>query len=144
MTKNYFIDPEQFGDMVKDYYAGKDNIEEISKQFLLIAQRAVSHPRWIGYCHDMKNDLVSAAVMKMLSALTGGNMKRSRKIFNYCTAITFNAFKDHMMMHHYKQEYIKGKVLSEEGNDVFTETTGYKAFVNGYVKKYGIKSEKVD
>jgi DNA-directed RNA polymerase specialized sigma24 family protein len=67
--------------------------EELGKMLLEIATRFTNRPNWVGYPHEMKNDLISEAVLRMISQIHKFDITRDKpNPFAYFSQICFHKY----------------------------------------------------
>lgn len=79
--------------------------EEMGRMLMIITQRISNHSFFRNYTKELKEDMQSYAIEKMLSGMKNFNFKYTN-VFAYFTKTCFNAFKTQLSKH-YKQVNLK-------------------------------------
>jgi len=90
--KTYYVEPKRFLQLLKEYYASDDLIDELAESTSKIAIGLSYSPNFINYSY--KDEMIGDAVVKMIAAVKNKkfNLEATSNPFSYFTTIAYHAF----------------------------------------------------
>lgn len=91
--------------------------EQVCNYFRMIATHLLGSPRYRGYPKSLKEDLVSAALVKCIKNIHNFKPERADTCFNYYTRCTEHAFWE-VLGKHYRQINIQRQLIVEYADQI--------------------------
>ena len=112
--------------------------EELGAMFIKLAERMTLKKQFVRYSQEIKNDLISNALVSLTKGWDKFDPEKSSNPFAFFSSITFNAFLQHLNAY-YRQKNIKNELTmldpdGEHNNDMVDYYYRYE------VKDAGIKN----
>jgi len=93
--------------------------EELGKMFMELAKKLTNHSCFRNYNWDMKQELMSYGLYKLVKGIKNYNFKFTNA-FAYCTSALFNSYRT-VCSSHYKYINIKREALQEYMTEIECE-----------------------
>jgi DNA-directed RNA polymerase specialized sigma24 family protein len=132
--ENYYVDPTEFKESLRRYYATDVLTDDLAENIKKIAYGLSYNSSFINYTY--KDDMIGDSLIKMYSALKGKKYKFSADSnpFSYFTTIAFNAFVNRIKKekrHHEAERNYRDRVYE----DLMTDPKSGSSSI--YVKPMG-------
>ena len=90
--KAYYVNPQVFLQLLKDYYESDDMVDELAESVYKITVGLSYSPNFINYSY--KDEMIGDAVVKMVAAVKNKKFKidSPSNPFSYFTTIAYHAF----------------------------------------------------
>ena len=154
-SKNY-VDGIKLSDMIRQYYVDESFYDQIWLEFQKIAIGLTYHEDFIKYSQDMKEDLVSFAVINMIESLNrqSCDIEKYKNSFGYWRLCARRRMVRFLTVNYYRPSYILGNLAleAEASNDEsyigetknvvskLTQSTGYLAY-NKHLDSQNVKKK---
>lgn len=99
--KSWYMDPEDLHDaLVEAKLKGNEPTERVCRLFRTLAEHLTGAPRFSRYGVHDKEEMVSAALEKLIKNIKNYNPKYRGSVFSYCTRCAEQGFLAYLIKHY--------------------------------------------
>lgn len=140
-SENFYCTNADLQRELVKWYESAENVEdrviseELGKMFLMIGNKLLNHSNFRNYSKELKEDMLSYFLFKIIKGLKNYNFKFSNP-FAFITMAAWNAYIS-VITKHYKQLNIKKNLMKKMASELETYSGIFpNTSLNKYIKSY--------